>query len=240
MPNLVNYMLKLITLLLFIFIIPFVLAENIDISHPASVKVNENFAVLLKLTDFPADTYDVKIDINPEDRIAQIQSAGAWKSTFYYLNDILQANQAGEFKLKIIKDYQGQANMEIKIKNSGEKIFAFGNYTINVAGKLEAATEQPEQLTEQPPAQQEEIVEQPEVSSNKETTQKPTKNSNEDNPDAIIQTTAQAIKTNPVETIRLENEKSPKTTSTASYLPYLFITSISLLALYLVIRRLKH
>jgi len=122
---------------LFVLFIPLVFAQSIQVDYPSSVKVNEEFSLNLKLIDFTADTYDIKIDINPDGRIAQIYNNGIWKSTYYYINEAISVSNSsneGNFKIKIIKDFQGTTPLEIKIKSSKDITISFTNYTLNIEG----------------------------------------------------------------------------------------------------------
>jgi len=160
-----------ILLILILLFIPLIFAKSIQIDYPSSVKVNEEFSLNLKLIDFPADIYDIKIDINPEERIAQIYNNGIWKSTFYYVNDAISLpNSSNErnFKLKVIKDFQGIVPLEIKIKSSKDIASSFLNYTLNVEGiKIEQETTT-ENETEEEPEETEENISEDEIADDEE------------------------------------------------------------------------
>jgi hypothetical protein len=112
-----------------IFILGFVSSENIIFDSPNEANINEEFEINLKIINFSEDIYDVKIDIFcEEDRISKIFD-GKWKSTNYYVNDIIQNNEEREFKLKIEKECE-EANIVIKIKNSKNKFEVFTGYKI--------------------------------------------------------------------------------------------------------------
>ena len=84
--------------LIIIFLIPIVLAQTIEVDYPDNVEVEKEFNLNIKLINFQQEIYDVKIDINPENRIAQIYDKN-WKSTYYYVNrGILAEENAADFK----------------------------------------------------------------------------------------------------------------------------------------------
>lgn len=112
-----------------IFIISSVSARNITVNYPEEVEVNEEFEINLGLIDFQEDIYDVKIDIFCEEvRISKIFN-GEWKSTYYYLNDVIENQAEKEFLLKINQECE-EADITIKIKNSKDEAKTFSGYEI--------------------------------------------------------------------------------------------------------------
>lgn len=125
-----------IIFLFFLFSLTLVQAQNITLVYKNEVNVNEEFDVILGIIDFPEDIYDIKIDITVgNERIGRIfdPSLNKYKSTVYYVNDILNTNECKDFKMKITKEYEGEANITIKIRDfSKNKIEVFEGFTINI------------------------------------------------------------------------------------------------------------
>ena len=121
----------LLIILSIILFLPFLSSQNITINYPDEVLVGEEFAIKIKLIDFKEDVYDVKIDILNEKmiRVAKISNNEQWKSTYYYINDIIKNAEEKVFTLKIL-DYTGKSNIQIKIRNSSGSAKAFDNYDI--------------------------------------------------------------------------------------------------------------
>jgi len=114
-----------------VFMFSFICAKGIEFKVPEKVTVGEEFTVSVKLVDFAEGIYDIKIDVlSGTERIAKIFNNAAWQSTYYYMNDVINANQTKEFKLKIEKDFEN-ANVTIKVKDSSEKTDIFTNYAID-------------------------------------------------------------------------------------------------------------
>ncbi|MFA5173699.1 MAG: hypothetical protein WC438_00795 [Candidatus Pacearchaeota archaeon] len=125
---------RILILLMTISLINLVHAE-ININYPNNVNYGEEFSVELELTNFSLDIYDVKIDVlGNSTRISKILNYDVWKSTNYYVNDIINNSQTntGTFKLNITGKYNGIADIEIKLRDSKDKIYSFFNYSINV------------------------------------------------------------------------------------------------------------
>ncbi len=106
-------------------------AENISLSYPEEVGLNEEFNMNLQLIDFPEDTYDVKIDLlSNGERVARIFNYSEWKSTIYYVNNIINNYEGKDFLLRIEKEFT-VATIEVKIKDSKNKTKTFTGYTVN-------------------------------------------------------------------------------------------------------------
>jgi len=135
---------KYLTFIIFIFLISFISANNITVDYPKEVEVNEEFSVNLELLDFPDGVYDVKIDILcGEERTAKIFNE-EWKSTYYYINDVIENSEEKQFQMKIEKECE-DANITIKIKNSNDKAETFSNYTIKSVISEEVETSEAEE-----------------------------------------------------------------------------------------------
>ena len=128
--------------IILILVLPLVNGE-IRLNYPQEVKVNEEFNINLYVENFTAGVYDIKIDVNPEKRIAQIYNNG-WRSTFYYVNNIITVDDSGKaettLRMKIVDKFEGIAMMEVRLKSASGKTSSFGNYTILVS-KEEDKTE---------------------------------------------------------------------------------------------------
>lgn len=117
-----------------IFLIPLVLAEEIELNYPDSVIVGEEFNVVVKLIDFNEDVYDIKFEIKEgSSNIAERYDDG-WRSTYYYANDFIDISKKDEetIKLKIVNDYEGLKDFKVKLKDSSNKVFTFESYVLNI------------------------------------------------------------------------------------------------------------
>lgn len=122
---------NLFLLFYWILSIGIVSAESITFVCPEKAMLNEEFEVGISLINFSSGVYDVKIDLIDNDiRIAQIFNNNEWKSTYYYVNDILSPSEEKDFSLKIIKEFE-EAIIEVKIKNSNGDVKTFTDYKIN-------------------------------------------------------------------------------------------------------------
>ena len=106
------------------------------------IEIGNEFLFNIKLIDFAEDTYDVKIDIlESGDRVARILNNGEWKSTYYYVVDIIKQDEEKEFSLNIT-EYIGNSNIEIRIRDSNGDSKKFDNYEIeSFAGEVEEIIE---------------------------------------------------------------------------------------------------
>jgi len=139
---------RVLILFALLFFLSSVSAINISIEYPSSVEIEEEFTIKINLTDFPEDNYDVKIDIlQDEKRIARILNGGVWKSTFYYVNDIISPGQEEEFNLKIIEGLGNADIIIIKIRDSSPESESFEGYEIEVVESTEEEEEEPPETT---------------------------------------------------------------------------------------------
>jgi len=128
---------KRLVIILFILFIPIISAQSISVSYPESIESGRQFNLNLKLIDFKNDTYDVKIEIlGRGERIARVLNYGEWKSTYYYVNNAVKNNEETIFQLEL-NNYTGDAEIEIKIKDSKGNLNVFANYTMNILEKPE-------------------------------------------------------------------------------------------------------
>src|SRR3989344_4207983 len=130
----------IVILLSLIFLMNFISAQSIELNYPEKVNLGEDFTMNLKLIDFEggdAVLYDVKIDIlGNGERIAKIENenSGVWKSTYYYVPEIIKNNENKELSL-ISESYVGEANIEVKIRKSGtSEVKTFSDYKIEFIG----------------------------------------------------------------------------------------------------------
>jgi len=109
----------------------FSLAKELDVNYPDKVNLGEEFEAEIKLIDFPEGNYDLKFDIlGSGNRIGQIYDE-KWQSTYYFVEDIFENNEA-KIKLKIDKEFEGEADIIIKIRDSSGTSISFGDYEIEV------------------------------------------------------------------------------------------------------------
>jgi hypothetical protein len=132
-------MMKKIGILLFIlfsFLINGVFSlENITLSYPSSVNAFEEFNISLNLINFTKDVYDIKVDLLYNGtRIAKIWNGNSWQSTYNYVSDIINTTEKNNniFLLNITEKINGTADIEVKIRGSGSKIYSFSGYLIDV------------------------------------------------------------------------------------------------------------
>ena len=106
-------------------------SQTLGINYPEKVFLNQEFSFKIKLINFNEDIYDVKIDIlSNENRISEILNENVWKSTSYYVNNIISPNAEKEFLMKITKEFES-AEITIKIKDSSDKTKIFSGYSIS-------------------------------------------------------------------------------------------------------------
>jgi hypothetical protein len=111
--------------------------ESIDLTYPNEVIVGEVFEVNLTLIDFAEDVYDVKIDIYDEiddsQRLSEIWAGDSWQSTYSYVNEAINTSESNSFlfRLNITEDYEGTANITIKIRDGDTEIFE--DYQIDIS-----------------------------------------------------------------------------------------------------------
>ncbi|MDP2672242.1 MAG: lamin tail domain-containing protein [Nanoarchaeota archaeon] len=104
---------------------------SIGVNYPEKVSLNQEFIFKIKLINFDEGIYDVKIDIlSNENRISEILNENVWKSTSYYVNDIISPNTEKEFTMKITQEFEN-AEITIKIKDSSDKTKIFSGYLIS-------------------------------------------------------------------------------------------------------------
>jgi len=132
--NLEIILFSLIFILVIVININIVSCKNISVNYPEEVDVKEEFNFEIELIDFSDDNYDIKIDVNENNRIAQIWNGDKWQSTFKYVKSAIDSGDTNAIlKLKIFKDYEGEADIVIKIRKNSENSYdTFSGYKIEV------------------------------------------------------------------------------------------------------------
>ncbi|MDD5740925.1 MAG: hypothetical protein PHH54_02985 [Candidatus Nanoarchaeia archaeon] len=116
-------------------VISFVSGQIINLNYSQEVNYGEEFNVNIILSNFSQDTYDIKIDIlSGSNRLSKIWDGNSWQSTNFYVNDIINTSNSNEktFRLNITENYNGSADIEVKIKDSKNNIKSFSGYQINI------------------------------------------------------------------------------------------------------------
>ncbi len=111
--------------------------SNVTIDYPSQVSYGKEFNVNVTMNNFPSDVYGVRIGIiNDSVRLARIWNGTFWQSTYYYINNAINTIQkkAESFRLNITICYNGDAELELKLRNSKNYVYRFYNYTINIIG----------------------------------------------------------------------------------------------------------
>jgi hypothetical protein len=126
------FVLSLVLVFVLINFLHFGASQEILFNYPSEVCIDEEFNVQLTLVNFSSDIYDVKIDVTNSSNktISKIYNGNEWKSTYYYLNDIISNNEQKTFLLKIIYDFD-EAYITVKIKSSAGYIVTFTGYNIS-------------------------------------------------------------------------------------------------------------
>lgn len=148
---------KGVVLLLIIFSLQIVCAQTITVDYPPSVVVGEEFPFTISLSGFEEGVYDVKVDIIGDgQRIAKIFEHEDWKSTYYYVNEVVSSGETVELSL-IVNTYTGPASIIIKVRNSVENIETFEGYEIRIVSNLEENVSESQQDPLPEPEPEEEL-----------------------------------------------------------------------------------
>lgn len=117
-----------------VFLISIMSAQSINVNYPDEVSPGQEFDFVVELVDFDDGMYDVKIDIVlSSGRVAKIWNNGMLKSTFYYVNDAISADEEKSFSIKINEDAPYEiADIIIKIKDSSENTETFEGYSLEI------------------------------------------------------------------------------------------------------------
>ena len=145
MKKLVTFILIIILSLIFnlnlIYAINNSSQATIILSYPSQVNFGQEFSVNVTLINFPDDVYDVRIGvINDSIRLARIWNGNNWQSAYYYINNVFNTTQkkSESFRLNMTACCNGNANLEIKLRDSKNYVYSFYNYSINVMGNCPA------------------------------------------------------------------------------------------------------
>ncbi len=138
--------------------------EELNFTYPNKVIFGEVFEVNLTLINFTEGVYDIKIDItnssNKSERLSEIYDENeiSWHSTFNYVNEIINNSYSNSstFKLNITKEFNGTANITIKIKEKKDNIIN-QNYQINIS--MPKQSSEPENNTPPIPEEAEPYIE---------------------------------------------------------------------------------
>lgn len=121
-----------------IIIFPFIYAEEISVKYPAEVQYNKEFNFSVDLIDFQEKAYAIKIDIlNNKKRVAKIYNPdkNSFVSTYFYLENAFEEGEnKNEFIMKVDGLFQGDADIEIKIRDEGGIVESFKGYKIQLSG----------------------------------------------------------------------------------------------------------
>jgi hypothetical protein len=213
---------KKIALFLIVFLIPLIIAQGVEVDYSGEVSLEEEFSFKIKLVDFGVDTYDVKIDILFNgNRIAKILNNEEWKSTYYYVNDIINENEEKEFFLKIIEDFD-EAEVIIKIRDSVNKVETFTGYSIKKSSSDSGETNQSSGSEEEQEEDNGEEDTEPEIIH-------------------ISQNNTQGKKNNQIlKTINLNTEKNNQRLNKSDYALYGLIVFAAFIIILLLLRKNKN
>lgn len=156
------------------FLIMFISAEeSIVLDYPKEINLGEEFEVNVELNGFENDIYDFKIDFTKDGkRVSRIWDGDSWQSTFNYLNDAIDTSSSNKetFKINISANVDGELNIEVKIRNSKDKVSSFSDYSIIINGINERTGEEGDKPQEEEKSKNEDSKEegqkQPEVREN--------------------------------------------------------------------------
>ncbi len=121
----------------FFLMVSFVSAKNISVEIPSEVEIGEEFDVVVRLIDFAEGGYDLKIEVLGEgERIAEIEGG----STYYYVKDVFSDFES-KVVLEVVEDFNGEAEVVIKVRNSKGTATTFEGYSFEVSGSAEEEVE---------------------------------------------------------------------------------------------------
>lgn len=112
--------------------------SNISVNYPNNVNAGQEFNITVNLNNFTTDSYDVKIElIDKADNITTISKIWdglAWQTSYRYVLDAINTTitNQGSFKINITSIGNKTANIQVRLRNSLNKIYTFSGYSINV------------------------------------------------------------------------------------------------------------
>lgn len=116
--------------ILSIILIGFVASSQINLDYEKQIN-SSNISFSLSIQNFSQEKYDVKIDLTSNGkRISKIWDSG-WKSTMYYINEVISNDEYKEFIVST-QNFEGEANITVKIRDDSKKVFIFDNYSIKI------------------------------------------------------------------------------------------------------------
>ena len=108
-------------LFLFLLMIGFVSAVDIDFDCPPDIFVDEEFECLLEVFDGDGE-YDVKIDLDGErNSVLEVFNDGVWKSGYYYLLEFIEDGEERDIRLRVSDD--GNWDGELKLRQGDDREF---------------------------------------------------------------------------------------------------------------------
>jgi competence ComEA-like helix-hairpin-helix protein len=119
------------------------LQPQLNLSYLENNPVNKDIKVTFSAVNLKNNTYDLKISIlaileesEQKRTLSEIYSSGNWQSSYNYLRKVFSGvSFSGDFKLKIKdehKNYLGQADIIVKIRDSNGKIVSEFKDKINI------------------------------------------------------------------------------------------------------------
>jgi len=128
-----------VSLFLLLMGLAFVSAEDVEVTYPSDVNSGEVFTVTVNLLNFSLDIYDIKIEILNNDTQESIDAGiidgNSWHDTFNYVNEAIDTSENNEsiFSLNITDTYDGNAVMEVKVRDSSNNTQTFSGYELTVS-----------------------------------------------------------------------------------------------------------
>lgn len=104
---------------------------RITLDLPSQIFSQREFEVYLSVSDLAYNTYDIKISIlkfgeesEKKRTISEVSLNGEeWQDSYKYLTNVFTGDSfSGKFKLRIIQDFSGEAEILVKIRNKNKKI----------------------------------------------------------------------------------------------------------------------
>ena len=162
--------------------------ESIVLNYPEEINLGEEFEVDIELNGFENDIYDFKIDFTKDGkRVSRIWDGDSWQSTFNYLNEVIDTSSSSKetFKINISSNIEGEVVIEVKLRNSKDKVSSFSGYSIDVKGIDEVIEEEDKNVNDKESDEEKQKEEKEDSENNKEldTEKKEIENDNEKNED---------------------------------------------------------
>src|SRR3989344_7980229 len=108
--------------IIFIFLLVIIIVSSKEILLDYPSEVSQEFDIKLILIDFPDDSYEVKLDIiGNGERIAHIFNGNSYQSTYYFVEGLINDGE-GILKFKVVSDFEGAADISVKIRDSKDRV----------------------------------------------------------------------------------------------------------------------